>query len=128
MKRSRFGKEQIIGILRPAEAGIKAADLCRQNGISDATFYKRRSKYGGLEIWDAKRLRQFEEENCSYCKHENQYCGIYSALTGTSFSYFGKSLIARSSGAAWLKSVPKTSVAAQTPSLAPIQAFPSALP
>ena len=63
MKRSRFSEEQIIGILKQAEAGIKVADLCRQNGISDATFYKWRSKYGGLELPEAKRLRSLEQEN-----------------------------------------------------------------
>lgn len=63
MKRNRFSEEQIISILKQAEAGIKVADLCRQNGISDATFYKWRAKYGGMEISEAKRLRQLEEEN-----------------------------------------------------------------
>ena len=63
MKRSRFSEEQIIGILKQAEAGIKVADLCRQNGISDATFYKWRSKYGALELSEAKRLRSLEQEN-----------------------------------------------------------------
>ena len=63
MKRARFSEEQIIGILRQAEAGVRVVDLCRQYGISDATFYKWRSKFGGMSVPDAKRLRQLEEEN-----------------------------------------------------------------
>lgn len=63
MKRTRFSEEQIIGILKQAEAGIKVPDICRQQNISETTFYKWRSKYGGMELSEAKRLRQLEEEN-----------------------------------------------------------------
>ena len=63
MKRSRFTEEQIIGILKEHQAGLSAADLCRKHGISDATFYKWRSKYGGMEVSDARRLKAVEEEN-----------------------------------------------------------------
>jgi putative transposase len=63
MKRSRFNEEQIIGVLKGAEAGAKVSELCRRHGISDATFYTWRSKYGGLEISEVRRLRQLEEEN-----------------------------------------------------------------
>ena len=63
MKRSRFTQEQIIGVLKEHQASAAAADLCRKHGISDATFYKWRSKYGGMEVSDAKRLRGLEEEN-----------------------------------------------------------------
>ncbi len=63
MKNSRFSEEQIIGILKPSEAGAKTNDLCRQHGISAATFYGWRSKYGGMEVSEAKRLKQLEEEN-----------------------------------------------------------------
>ena len=63
MRRSRFTEEQIIGILKEHQAGLSAADLCRKHGISDATFYKWRSKYGGMEVSDAKKLKALEEEN-----------------------------------------------------------------
>ena len=63
MRRSRFSEEQIIGILKEHSAGMSAAELCRKHGISDATFYKWRSKYGGMEVSDAKRLKSLEEEN-----------------------------------------------------------------
>ena len=63
MKNSRFSEEQIIGILKQSEAGAKTGDLCRQHGISEATFYNWRSKYGGMEVSEAKRLKQLEEEN-----------------------------------------------------------------
>jgi putative transposase len=68
MKRSRFSEERIIGILKEHQAGAKAADLCRKHGISDATFYKWRSKYGGMEVSDAKRLKALEAENAKLKK------------------------------------------------------------
>jgi putative transposase len=63
MKRSRFTEEQIIGILREQEAGAATADVCRRHGVSSATFYKWKAKYGGLEVSEAKRLRALEDEN-----------------------------------------------------------------
>jgi putative transposase len=63
MRRSRFSEEQIIAILKEQEAGMATAELCRRHGISAATFYKWKSRYGGLEVSEAKRLRQLEEEN-----------------------------------------------------------------
>ena len=63
MKRSRFSEEQIIGILKEHQAGLSAAEICRKYGISDATFYNWRSKYGGMDVSDAKRLKALEDEN-----------------------------------------------------------------
>lgn len=64
MKRSRFSEEQIIGILKEAEAGEKpAVAVCRQHGISEQTFYRWKSKYGGMEVSEAKRLKALEDEN-----------------------------------------------------------------
>jgi len=63
MRKSRFSDEQIIAIVREHAAGLSASELCRKHGISDATFYKWRSRYGGMEPSDAKRLRTLEEEN-----------------------------------------------------------------
>jgi putative transposase len=63
MKRKRHSEEQIIAILKEHEAGLKTADLCRKHGISEQTFYNWKSKWGGLEISEAKRLRGLESEN-----------------------------------------------------------------
>jgi len=68
MKRSRFTEEQIIGILKEHQVGFSAKELYRKHGISDATFYKWRSKYGGMEASDAKRLRALETENARFKK------------------------------------------------------------
>ena len=68
MKRGRFGDEQIIGILKVQEAGAVTADVCRRHGISEATFYKWKAKFGGLEVTEAKRLRTLEEENAKLKK------------------------------------------------------------
>lgn len=63
MKRNRFSEEQIIGILKENEAGVSVADLCRKHGVSDASIYKWKSKYGGMEVSEAKRLKALEDEN-----------------------------------------------------------------
>ena len=68
MKHNRFNEEQIIGILREQEHGLGTADVCRKHGISSATFYKWKAKYGGLQVSDARRLRTLEDENAKLKK------------------------------------------------------------
>ena len=66
--KKRFSEEQIIGFLKEAEAGIPVKELCRKHGFSDASFYTWRSKYGGMEVSEAKRLRALESENAKLKK------------------------------------------------------------
>jgi putative transposase len=63
MKQSRYSPEQIIGILRQAESGVKVSELCRQYGIAEGTYYRWKSKYGGMEVSEARRLKTLEDEN-----------------------------------------------------------------
>ena len=68
MKRSRFSEEQIIGVLKEQEAGMPTVEVCRRHGVSPATFYKWKSKFGGMEVSEAKRLRSLEDENATLKK------------------------------------------------------------
>ena len=63
MQGKRHSEEQIIGVLKQAQAGVKTAEICRQHGVSEQTFYRWKAKYGGLELSEAKRPRQLKDEN-----------------------------------------------------------------
>jgi putative transposase len=63
MRKSRFTEAQIIGMIKEQEAGLPTAELCRKHGLSPATFYKLKAKYGGMDLSDTKRLKQLEDEN-----------------------------------------------------------------
>ena len=63
MRKSRFTEAQIIGMIKEQEAGMATAEVCRRHGLSPATFYKLKAKYGGMDVSDAKRLKQLEDEN-----------------------------------------------------------------
>lgn len=68
MKRSRFSEEQIIGMIKEQEAGLPTAEVCRRHGISTASFYKYKSKFGGMDVSDARRLKALEDENAKLKK------------------------------------------------------------
>ena len=68
MKRSRFSEEQVISILKQQESGVSTADVCREHGISSATFYKWKAKFGGMDVSDARKLRALEDENAKLKK------------------------------------------------------------
>lgn len=68
MKRSRFSEEQVIAILKLQESGVPTSDVCREHGISSATFYKWKAKFGGMDVSDARKLKALEEENAKLKK------------------------------------------------------------
>ena len=80
MKKTRFTEAQIIAILKQQEAGIKVSDICRENGISDATFYNWKARYGGMDINELKRVKGLEEENARLKKMYAELSLIHEAL------------------------------------------------
>ena len=68
MKRTRFTEEQIIGMIKEQESGVSTADVCRKHGISTASFYKYKAKFGGMDVSDARKLKALEDENAKLKK------------------------------------------------------------
>jgi putative transposase len=82
MKRSRFSEEHIIAILREQEAGAKTAEMCRNLGVTEATFYKWRAKYGGMKVSDARRLMALEDENAKLKEAWPRQCSTTPSAVG----------------------------------------------
>jgi putative transposase len=80
MKKTRFTETQIVAILKEQETGIKVSDLCRQHGISDATFYNWKAKYGGMDASELKRVKQLEEDNARLKKMYAELSMVHEAL------------------------------------------------
>jgi putative transposase len=80
MKKTRFTETQIIAILKKQDSGIKVSDICRENGISDATFYNWKAKYGGMDVNELKRVKQIEQENARLKKMYAELSLVHEAL------------------------------------------------
>jgi len=80
MKKTRFTETQIIAILKKQEAGIKVSDICRENSISDATFYNWKARYGGMDVNELKRVKQIEQENARLKKMYAELSLVHEAL------------------------------------------------
>ena len=85
MKRNRFTEEQIIGILKEHEAGTPVSELCRKHGVSDASIYKWKAKFGGMDVSEAKRLKTLEDENTKLKRHPVNSFATIDRFDGDSF-------------------------------------------